>query len=197
MGLLTEDTPGWDQYMGWGRLDAGSMITTAVNSAPPGPTALSCASTTGGLHLDWTLAGAVTAIEVRRNGEVIATLTGTATSFTDVTPLTGSSFYSVQGFDGTTATAPTACALSGYFLRGDANNDASVDIVDAVQTLSYLFAGGALACLDSADINDDGAVQINDPVMLLTYLFQNGPAPAIPFPLLGTDPTIDPLGDCL
>lgn len=196
VGLLTEDAAGWDQYMGWGRLDVGNLIQSAVAAAPAGPTQLTCQATPAGLTLDWTLAGPVTAIDVRRNGLVVATLPGTATTFLDATPLNGSSFYSVQGFSGTTPTAPTACAFDGLFVRGDTNRDTSVDIVDAVFVLTYLFNGGTLTCVDAADIDDSGSVQINDPVMLLSYLFQSGPAPALPFPMLGTDPTLDSLPNC-
>ncbi|MEM7164300.1 MAG: S8 family serine peptidase [Planctomycetota bacterium] len=196
VGVVTEDVAGWDPYMGWGRLDTGAMVTAAVNGAPLGPTGLTCATTTQGVELAWTLAGAVTAIEVRRNGIVLATLPGAATTFMDSVPSGNANFYVVQGFSGTVPAAPTACSLPGLFLRGDTSADASLDIVDAIQILSYLFASGPLPCLDAGDVDDNGAVQINDPVMLLTYLFQSGPAPALPFPLFGTDPTSDTLNDC-
>ena len=74
---------------------------------------------------------------------------------------------------------------------GDANQDASVNIVDAVVLSHFLFAGGApvLPCgagtLDDRgnvlllDSNGDGDVNLSDPVYLLRYLFQHGAPPAL------------------
>jgi hypothetical protein len=81
------------------------------------------------------------------------------------------------------------------FLRGDANHDASVDISDAVATLSYLFTGGSRPyCLDAADTNDDGSLDISDPIGTLRYLFLAGDAPSSPGTLIpGSDTTADGL----
>ena len=74
---------------------------------------------------------------------------------------------------------------------GDANQDASVNIVDAVVLSHFLFAGGApvLPCgagtLDDRgnvlllDSNGDGDVNLSDPVYLLSYLFQRGAPPVL------------------
>jgi hypothetical protein len=82
------------------------------------------------------------------------------------------------------------------FVRGDANEDASVDIGDAIYILNYLFSGGrSPRCADSADANDDGSVNMADPVYILGYLFMGGPRPKEPFlPLCGLDTTPDKLG---
>ncbi len=80
------------------------------------------------------------------------------------------------------------------FVRGDANGDQVVDVADAVVTLDYLFAGGALeACLDSADSDDSGDVDITDPIVTLLWLFSEGPPLPAPFPDAGADPTPDDL----
>ena len=86
-------------------------------------------------------------------------------------------------------------AAGPVFRRGDANDDANVDISDAVRVLSYLFAGiEEPSCLDTGDANDDGEINITDAIFLLTYLFvgnQELPAPA---GSCGEDLTEDPLG---
>ena len=82
------------------------------------------------------------------------------------------------------------------FRRGDANNDLTIDISDAVTILQTLFPSGApliLACDAASDANDDGVRNIADAISLLTFLFDNqGPLPA-PSPACGVDPTPDTL----
>lgn len=80
-------------------------------------------------------------------------------------------------------------------LRGDANDDGSLSLPDAVVMLSALFLSGALPnCVDAADINDDGAFNLSDVVLLLNHLFVPGSSqPAPPFPGCGEDPTADTL----
>lgn len=83
---------------------------------------------------------------------------------------------------------------SGNFVRGDSNGDGSINLVDVVYSLNYLFLNGPGDCLKAQDINDDGNVNLPDPVTLLGYLFLSGPDPVAPFPSCGTDPTPDSLG---
>lgn len=74
------------------------------------------------------------------------------------------------------------------FARGDANGDGSIAIVDAIETLQYLFLGGSPGpCLASHDSDADGGVAIVDPLFVLTYLFLGGAAPN-PFGCLDQDP---------
>ncbi len=89
-----------------------------------------------------------------------------------------------------------AAPVSGqsHFLRGDTNDDGSVDIGDALFLLTNLFTGGAdPICLDTADANDDGGKDIGDAVYLLSFLFTAGPPPAAPYPTWELDPTPDAL----
>ncbi len=75
------------------------------------------------------------------------------------------------------------------FVRGDANNDAVVNIADGVWILSYLFRGGlAPVCLDAADVDDSGMLDINDAISVIYYRLMGGQAPKAPFPECGTDP---------
>lgn len=81
------------------------------------------------------------------------------------------------------------------FVRGDANQDASINITDPIFTLNFLFASGAPPpCDDAADVDDDGRVSFGDPVRLLNGLFSSQSIPE-PTQVCGSDPTDDAL-DC-
>ncbi|MFN0060278.1 MAG: IPT/TIG domain-containing protein [Planctomycetota bacterium] len=83
------------------------------------------------------------------------------------------------------------------FVRGDANDDCTVDLADAIYGLDYLFTQGpAPACEDALDANDDGDLRIADCIYIIAYLFDGGSPPPVPFNPAGLDPTGDPLG-CL
>ncbi|MEM7168174.1 MAG: immunoglobulin domain-containing protein, partial [Planctomycetota bacterium] len=86
---------------------------------------------------------------------------------------------------------PDEC--QNLFLRGEVNNDGTYDVSDPVVLLIYLFEGGSLSCLDSADVNDDGAVNLADVASLLGVLFSGATAPPAPFASCGSDPTADTL----
>jgi len=84
-----------------------------------------------------------------------------------------------------------------FFLRGDADGNAKVEITDAIRILNYLFLGGVPpVCIDAADVNDTGRIDISSAVALLNFLFLGGPQPAVPFPNQGLDPTPDGVPDC-
>jgi hypothetical protein len=80
------------------------------------------------------------------------------------------------------------------FLRGDSNQDRTVDLSDAVATLNHLFSGGpAPRCMDAADANDDGNFDISDPTATLGFLFL-GAKPLPGGPRCNVDGTEDRLG---
>ena len=102
--------------------------------------------------------------------------------------------FGTPGNEGS-ATLPPPPSSGDPFIRGDANQDLSVDISDPIMLLEYLFGSGIpLTCPDAADGNDDGELNIADAVGILQFLFNNaGPLPA-PYPDAGEDPTSDSLG---
>ncbi len=60
---------------------------------------------------------------------------------------------------------------------GDTNNDAKIDIADAISLLGYLFGGGTKpppGCAKAADANDDDKLDIADAIKILGYLFASG-----------------------
>lgn len=80
----------------------------------------------------------------------------------------------------------------GVFIRGDTNNDSSVNVSDIGYLTNYLYQSGPIPCeLDSADVNDDGWVNISDVSYLSNYLYQGGALPPHPFPAAGMDFTED------
>lgn len=87
--------------------------------------------------------------------------------------------------------SPQKCR-QGPFIRGDVNEDAKVDLGDAITLLGHLFLfQETIACKDRGDVNDDGTLNLADPVYILQYLYNQGPAPLSPFPAPGWDPTAD------
>ncbi|OUU24061.1 MAG: hypothetical protein CBC13_04135 [Planctomycetia bacterium TMED53] len=81
------------------------------------------------------------------------------------------------------------------FLRGDVNDDSTLNLADGITQLGALFSGtGPLDCTDAADTNDDGNFNIADTIYLLSFLFTAGAPPPAPFPDCGLDPTPDSLG---
>lgn len=83
------------------------------------------------------------------------------------------------------------------FIRGDFNQDQTVNLADTVATLEHLFGFSQstdnLTCPKAGDINDDGDLNISDPIFALAHLFNGAPAPGTPFPTCGNDTTPDGL----
>lgn len=76
------------------------------------------------------------------------------------------------------------------FVRGNVNNDLTLDVADPVFLLLFLFQlGEAPKCLAAADCNDDELIDIVDPVFELLALFGGGSSIPAPWPDPGFDPT--------
>lgn len=105
-----------------------------------------------------------------------------------VTSISGTTL-NVAKFLGSVTWSPT----SGRFLRGDCNQDVSVNLSDAIALLAGLFtSAGPWACPRACDTNDDGSINVTDAVFLLENLFANGAALPLPS-ACGFDPTPDSL----
>jgi hypothetical protein len=153
------------------------------------------------VRLAWSNASTYEKVRIERNGVLVAEVDGSSTEFRDVRVPGGVYTYKVSGAAGGRTSFPASTFLStasppGAFLRGDANADGKITIVDPVATLTFLFLGGApLACEDGADANDDGVLTLTDAITTLSYLFLGGAvikAPGTKFPWF--DPTTDGLG---
>ena len=66
-------------------------------------------------------------------------------------------------------------------VRGDPNNDGSINLSDAVFIIAYVTSGGSAPRphVGVGDVNCDGAVNISDAVYLVDYIFHHGPRPLI------------------
>ena len=72
------------------------------------------------------------------------------------------------------------CGLIGGLgvITGDVNGDESIDIVDAMYLINYLFRGGPPPNpLWMGDLNCDGIVDVADVEYLMEYLFGGGRPP--------------------
>jgi Dockerin type I domain len=64
------------------------------------------------------------------------------------------------------------------FICGDANNDATVNVSDAVWIINYVFAGGDPPIpYEAGECNCDGTVNVSDAVWIINYVFVGGNAP--------------------
>ena len=71
--------------------------------------------------------------------------------------------------------------IYSYFVCGDANGDAGVNVGDAVFLINYVFKGGpAPDPLCAGDANGDDEVNVGDAVYLINYVFKGGPGPVAP-----------------
>lgn len=80
------------------------------------------------------------------------------------------------------------------FRRGDASGDASVNLLDAIGILEFLFRRGvAPPCRKAADIDDDGRITLLDAIGLARHLFVDFAALPAPSESCGQDPSPDGL----
>lgn len=103
-----------------------------------------------------------------------------------VIPL-GSAFGEIPTLvDGTITMEEAPVEIFG-FIRGDANQDTQINMIDGVDLLNYLFISGAEpgVCLDASDFDASGTLGLEDAVGILLFMFLNGVQPQPPFPDCG------------
>lgn len=156
---------------------------------------LDCGSIPGlpGFSIWWTNGGAYTSIDVELDGAIVATLPGSATSYSLGGLSAGNHVVCVIPRIGAAIVAPVPCCtftVPQLFVRGDSNSDGLYNIADGISLLAFFFSGGAApVCDDAADSNDDGILNIADGIYILANLFSGGPPPPAPHPGCGGDPT--------
>ena len=133
VGPPSEDTAGYDIYMGYGRINCEAMLL-AVASSISGPNNLTCNASGADAELSWTNGDSYSQIQVSRDGSVIATISGSATSYTDTEAGVGNISYAVRGFQGADQSPAASCSV---FLSGGAT-----DLVWAPSAASGTVAGG-------------------------------------------------------
>lgn len=151
--------------------------------------------------LRWRNAQTYDAIRILRNGTLLAEASGRSETYVDRAVASGSYVYKVIGVVAGETSFPASAFLTtvsppGTFLRGDANHDDRVNIVDPMATLEYLFQHGApVACEDAADTDDDGELSLSDAVLSIRFLSLGGAGIRAPGPYYPWfDPTPDSLG---
>lgn len=108
VGLHKQDTPGWDQFMGWGRINAYRMLLLATGTADA-LQGVTCTPTANSVMVSWQLPQSYDSIEVMRNGALVATLPGSDTSFLDNTGSGGPFEYELVGIVGGQPSLSAGC----------------------------------------------------------------------------------------
>ena len=124
------------------------------------------------------------------NGVVIPDTLSIGATFADSQNYTLSSSWTprncyvvifVQRDDAGTLKPVLRSTKSGLFpnwVYGDANGDSTVDVVDVVHLINYLYVDGPPPNpLATADVNRDCVIDPADVVYLINYLFVDGPPP--------------------
>ena len=183
-----------------GNTSPAVTCTVLINGDLEIPDNFSCSQTGNTVLLTWENPLPYLQVDVLRQGDVIASLGGTNSSFVDQSPIPGITLdYQLRcSLEGTTADSEVCQVFlpipEVLFIRGDVDSDGELNLVDPVTVLQYLFVFGDMPCASAADFNDDGSLDLSDAVNLLAFLFTGGNPPAAPFPLAGLDPTPDSLG---
>jgi len=83
---------------------------------------------------------------------------------------------------------------SARFQRGDADQDPTFALTDAVVALRFIFQGGETPeCIKAIDYDDSGSINVTDADGRLIYLFRDGSPASEPFEECGSDPPPDDL----
>ncbi|MEM7261942.1 MAG: S8 family serine peptidase, partial [Planctomycetota bacterium] len=167
VGPPGEDTPGWDQYMGHGRLNLTTLMSFA--GAPALPGSLTCTDVSADAQLTWSNPQSYDQIIVQRDGVDIAAISGTATSYVDLAPSIGTRTYGVRGVVGSLDGPSAMCSV---FISGGATDlvwmpaDAAGTIDGGQGLLDALAANGRNAVLVDdltvvSDLNDFDRIWVN------------------------------------
>ena len=84
-------------------------------------------------------------------------------------------------------------ACGALFVRGDADGNFKINVIDAILSVPIGDIPRPRDCLDAQDADDDGRLTVLDTITIITYLFRHGPDLAAPHAACGADPTPDPL----
>ncbi len=175
----------------------GGPVFEGINLAPEGGVGLTAGivySLTGGVFLSFeeekpVLEVGYEVVEPALAGDFAGVTT--ALSWTDTlgdpevtnTVVVGGASSNPILVDGSVTLLPE---IATPFLRGDANDDALVDIADGIWLLNMLFLNGPEGtCPASGNANGDGDIDQADAIYVLNYQFLLGPSPPAPFPGCG------------
>jgi hypothetical protein len=188
-GRPVENVATWEGATIRPRLGSCSFSVVPDVTPPAVPTGLTAEAGDGVVTLDWNdnTEDDFDYYSLSRNGSVIAGVL-IDSAYTDDAVENGSTYsYTVTAVDAggnesdsSAAAEATPEALGGGQIPGDYNQDAGVDISDAISVFGYLFLGRvAPACPAGLDFNGDGALDLSDGIGSLNWLFQGGPSHAL------------------
>ena len=102
-------------------------------------------------------------------------------------------FDSTTDCDDTDCFLDSACNRGGGFLRGDADGNLRINVIDAVLSVPLGEQPGRVDCNDALDADDDGKLTILDPIAILSYIFAGRSELPAPHARCGVDPSVDRL----
>ncbi len=188
-GRPVENVATWEGATIRPRLGSCSFSVVPDVTPPAIPTGLTAEAGDGVVTLDWNdnTEDDFDYYSLSRNGSVIAGVL-IDSAYTDEAVENGSTYsYTVTAVDAggnesdsSAAAEATPEALGGGQIPGDYNQDAGVDISDAISVFGYLFLGREEpVCPAGLDFNGDSALDLSDGIGALNWLFQGGPAHAL------------------
>jgi IPT/TIG domain. len=154
--------------LGWNPPAVTIASVTPAFGPAAGGTAITIAGTGFAAGAAATLGGTALAGSVVTATSITGTTGAHATGHVDavVTNPDASSGTLVRGF---TYTTPTPA-------HGDVNADGTVDAIDVIYLVNFLFANGA-SPIGPGDVNNDDSVDVSDVIYLINFIFAGGPAP--------------------
>ena len=114
IGPPAEDTPGFDNNFGFGRINLANMLATL--GGPIGPSAATCTDQSIGVQVTWTNGEAYDEVRISRDGVLLATVAGSSTGYLDLSVPIGQHTWEIQGVAGGTLSLSASCSI---FLLGN------------------------------------------------------------------------------
>jgi hypothetical protein len=164
--------PGWDQYYGWGRVDAAKAVQTAISYTPtptPTPVAVSITSpqtgsTVSGLvNVDTKIDGTVSRVELLVNRTVVASDTIAPFSFVwDSTgALNGQNTLTAKAYDSTgVATSSDPVTVNVSNATGGPVNDTTAPRVVIVNPVAGRVSGNVTITVNASDDSPASGIKL-------------------------------------
>ncbi len=106
-------------------------------------------------------------------------VSGSGTNTMDTTTLDGRSLYYDADYVSFRPVVRQGQITIGDFMRGDANDDGVINILDVSFIISFLYKGGPAPLLIQGDANGNGTINILDVSFLINFLYKGGPPPPV------------------
>ncbi len=181
---------GRNDEMGYGRLDLLALLVAAGAGVNP-PSSVECIASSTNTQLSWINGESYSSIEIERDGILIATLPGSETSYTDVSPGLGLFQYTLRGV---TSPGPSPGVLCSTVIIGAATDLVWSPVAGAVAggppIAAALSANGRLPILvqnlaDGGPLDQYSSVWVNVGVFPDAYQLTTAEGVALADYLLG------------